>query len=266
MSGFLAAILDRKRRENERRHAHLALHDPTRLAHPRRDPEATIRALRRASTGEPRAIAEVKRASPSEGTIRAWQPGQSVAIAKAYERAGAAAISVLCDRAGFGGGVLDLRRVVSAVDRPVLFKEFVLDPIQVDLAASVGASLVLLLVRALNADPLVTLMRRCRSHGLVPVVEAADAREVAIARELGAEVIGVNARDLATFRVDPKAARAALADIEEPRVAIYMSGIASRQDLLDLAGARCDAVLIGSHLMRAPDPGHKLAQLLGTAT
>ena len=168
---------------------------------------------------------------------------------------------MLCDRAGFGGSALELRRVASRVDRPVLFKEFVLDSLQVHLAAAVGASMVLLLVRALDRETLHSLVEACHARGLAPVVEAADAREVAIAAQTSAEIIGINARDLRTFRVDPASARAAIEGVPAERVAVYMSGVSTSEDLRALARTRCDAVLIGTGLMAAPEPGARLAAL-----
>ena len=109
-------------------------------------------------------IAEVKFRSPSEGTIRPWRPGEGLAVARGYVEGGASAISVLCDRRGFGGSVLEARRVARAVGVPVLFKEFVLDSLQIDLARAAGASMVLLLVRALEGATLRALVDRCRAR------------------------------------------------------------------------------------------------------
>ena len=174
-------------------------------------------------------------------------------------------MSVLCDREGFGGSVLSLRRIAGEVDVPVLFKEFVLHPVQVDLARAVGASMVLLLVRALSPSELSALVNACLERGLEPVVEAADEAEVERALTTGTRVVGVNARDLSTFRVDPEAAARAIQKIPESRVAVYMSGVSSPEELSRVAASRADAVLIGSALMRAEDPGHRLAELLSSA-
>lgn len=259
MSDRLAPILARKRGEVERR---LRRHDGVTR---RREVPATPDALRRGA-GPPRVIAEIKFRSPSVGAIRPWQQGEGRRVARAYEGAGASAISVLCDRAGFGGCPLELRRIAGNTALPVLFKEFVLDPVQLDLAAAVGASYVLLLVRALDAETLAGLVAGCTERGLVPVVEAADAREVDLALATGAAVVGVNARDLSTFEVDPAAAQKAIARIPEDRVAVYMSGVSEPEDLRAVAAGRCDAVLVGTSLMRATDPGRKLAALIGAPT
>ncbi len=125
-----------------------------------------------------------------------------------------------------------------------------------------GASFVLLLVRALERDRLQTLVDEALALGLEPIVEAKDAGELETALATGAPVVGVNARDLGTFQVDPSRARQALALVPVDRVAVQMSGIRTRADYLDAAGGRADAVLIGEGLMRGPDPGRRLAELV----
>jgi indole-3-glycerol phosphate synthase len=257
----LGPILERKRRENARRWRHLGIHDPRGARGPDRG-DAAVAALRRPAGAPPRVIAEVKHRSPSAGVIRPWAAGQGTAIALDYQAAGAAAVSVLCDRVGFGGSVLELRRVAAAVRVPVLFKEFVLDPLQLDLARCAGASLVLLLVRALDDAALGALVRGCRDRGLEPVVEAADEGEVERALRTDARIVGVNARDLSSFRVDPAAAARAVEKIPASRVAVYMSGVSSPEQLVEVAATRADAVLVGSALMAAPDPGRRLSELL----
>jgi indole-3-glycerol phosphate synthase len=172
---------------------------------------------------------------------------------------------VLCDRAGFGGSVLDVRRVRGAVSVPLLFKEFVLDPIQVALARSVGADMVLLLVRALSEATLHRLVDDVLQHGMAPVVEAADGDELAVALRTRSVIVGVNARDLRTFRVDPARARELIAGIPPERVAVHMSGIASAADLRAVADTRADAALVGESLMRASDPRSRLREWLGVA-
>jgi len=211
-----------------------------------------------------RVIAEVKFRSPSAGTIRERTPGEAVRVARGYEEGGAAAISVLADRASFGGGALDVRRVAAAVSRPVLFKGFVLDEVQLDLAARVGASMALLLVRALDGQVLERLVRAAQARGIAPVVEAADEAELDVAVATGARIVGVNARDLHTFVVDPARARELVARIPDDRVAVYMSGVRSAEDLIRVAETRADAALVGEGLMRAEDPGRELGQWLRT--
>jgi len=262
MTDYLSAILARTRSENLRRRRHCARSHPvSRPAQPERS-ERGVRALRRVTGAVPSVIAEVKFRSPSAGEIRAWSPGEGVRVAEGYERGGAAVVSVLADGPGFGGSPLLVRRVAQAVRVPVLFKGFVLDPIQVDLAYDVGASLVLLLVRALEDSNLRMLIARIRHLGMEPVVEAATADEVDRAAAAGSTIIGVNARDLATFRVDKDAARLCIERIPEGCIAVFMSGVQSVEDFRDVAQGRADAVLIGEGLMRSADPGARLAELL----
>jgi indole-3-glycerol phosphate synthase len=207
-------------------------------------------------------MAEVKFRSPSAGEIRPWSPGEGVRVAQGYEQGGASVISVLADGPGFGGSPLLVRRIARAVGVPVLYKGFVLDSVQVELAFDVGASLVLLLVRALPDAELRSLITQIRSLGMEPVVEAANAEEVDRAVAAGSTIIGVNARDLRTFRVDKAAARACVARIPPSCVAVFMSGVRSEEDFREVAEGRADAVLIGEGLMRAEDPGARLAELL----
>ena len=217
-----------------------------------------IACLRREGANVPRVIAEIKLRSPSAGLIRPREPGVVAAIASGYARGGAAAISVLCDGPGFGGSPLDLRRAADVVRSPLLFKEFVLDPVQVELARELGASMVLLIVRALPPEELSALVDEVVRQGMAPVVEAADEGELDVALATRAVIVGVNARDLRTFRVDPERARTVLARVPDDRVAVHMSGITSGDDLAALGDSRADAVLVGEALMRAPDPGAQL--------
>lgn len=280
MSGadYLTPILARKRIEVERRRRHAAARlqpSAAASASPRiaasdrsASPSASngaaraIAALRRAPGEPPRVIAEIKRRSPSAGEIRPRERGDVAQIARAYLAGGAAAISVLCDGPGFGGGALDVRRAARAVTAPILFKEFVLDELQLDLAQAVGASMALLVVRALTTERLHALVRAAHQRGLAPVVEAANLEELRRALETDAEIVGVNARDLGTFKVDTSAAVSALARIPAGRIAVHMSGVRGALDLRNVAAGRADAVLIGESLMRAADPTLKLRELL----
>jgi indole-3-glycerol phosphate synthase len=264
MTDYLSQILERKRRENRRRRRHVAAMKPVeRAPEPSRGARG-IEALRRATGHTPKVIAEVKFRSPSAGEIRPRPPGEGERIARGYERAGASVISVLADGPGFGGSPLLVRRVAQAVDLPVLYKGFVLDPVQVELAYDAGASLVLLLVRALNDRELGLLIERIRGLGMEPVVEAANAGEVDRALAAGSTIVGINARDLGTFEVDMQAARASIGKIPPERVAVFMSGIRSDQDFHGVARGRADAVLIGEELMRSEDPGARLSELLAS--
>lgn len=263
MTDYLSNILARKRRENLRRKRHVQTRGRIeRTPEPVRG-EQGVAALRR--TGDrPAVMAEVKFRSPSAGEIRPWSPGEGVRVARDYVAAGAAVVSVLADGPGFGGSPLLVRRVANSVSAPVLYKGFVLDPVQVDLAYDVGASLVLLLVRALEDPVLSDLVRRIRALGMEPVVEAANADEVDRAVALDVKIIGVNARDLETFKVDKALAQQCVSRIPEEHVAVFMSGVRTRADYSEVARGRADAVLIGEGLMRADDPRAQLAELVGS--
>jgi indole-3-glycerol phosphate synthase len=256
---FLSSILERKARENVRRARHSRSARVEAVAVQRG--ELAYRALQRPAGQPPRIIAEIKRASPSAGSIRAYARGDIAWIANEYVRGGAAAVSVLCDGPGFAGSVLDLRRASQAISAPLLFKEFVLDELQVQLAQRVGAHMVLLIVRALPAARLNTLCDAVLAAGMAPVVEAADADEVRVALGTRARIVGVNARDLRTFRVDPQLAHEALRLIPADRIAVHMSGVRSHADFREIAGGRADAVLVGESLMRAQQPSAKLREL-----
>lgn len=261
---YLGPILERKRRENARRLEHRGLHPIGRFAAKTEDdrgPQASA-ALRRTPGSAVRVIAEVKLKSPSAGVIRAHEPGVVTQIVRDYAQAGASAVSVLCDRQGFGGSPLDLRRAARVVAVPLLFKEFVLDPIQIALAREVGAHMVLLIVRALEGPSLGALVDEVLRQGMAPVVEAADERELELALGTRASIVGVNARDLRTFQVDPEKARRAIERVPQDRIAVHMSGITSAQELARVSRSRADAVLVGEALMRAGSPGGRLRQWL----
>lgn len=265
----LGVILERKRRENARRRAHPRLWpvtDAVRAGEVSDRGAFALQRLRRPAGGSVRVIAEIKFRSPSAGTIRTREPGVATGIARQYEAAGASAVSVLCDGPGFGGGVLDLRRAARAVQVPILFKEFVLDPLQVGLARAAGAHMVLLLVRALDAASLRELVALVLKQGMAPVVEAADDDELDVALATHATIVGVNARDLRTFQVDSEHAQRVLARIPADRIAVHMSGITSAGALTRVcAASRADAVLIGETLMRAESPGDLLKEWIAAA-
>jgi len=205
------------------------------------------------------AIAEVKRLSPSAGDLR---PGADPAeLADAFAGAGAAAVSVLVDER-FAGSIADLAAARSASDVPLLAKGFFSTEDELTGLRHAGADAVLLLIRDLTDRRLVQLMRAADQLGMDALVEAHDGAELERAFDLGAEVIGVNARDLATFDVDRAAALDLIASAPRDRVIVAESGISARAHAAaaELAGA--DAVLVGSALMRASEPAAKLRELL----
>jgi len=260
----LGRIMQRKAREvvHRRRRAsfYAAQAASTSRALPR--PAALAESLRRAQGNHPHVIAEIKLRSPSAGQIRPRVTGELVRIAQGYAAAGASAVSVLCDGPGFGGSVLDLRRVAQHIQTPLLYKEFVIDAVQLDLARAAGASFVLLLVRVLDDAQLTGLIDATRARGLEPVVEAADAVELERALGTDATIIGINARDLRSFTVDSGHAASLVDRIPADRVAVFMSGVRSVEDFDRVAATRADAVLIGEGLMRSVDPGAQLAAFL----
>lgn len=204
-------------------------------------------------------IAEVKRRSPSAGSIsEALDP---VAHAIAYARSGASAVSVLTDGPYFGGSLDDLRAVAQAVPVPVLRKDFILHELQLAEARAAGASAALLIVRALSPARLGELLRAARALGLDALVEAHDARELDVALEAGAGIIGINSRNLDDFQIDTAAAWALLARIPPDIVAIAESGMATEADVRRAAEAGADGVLIGSVLSSAPDPSALVSTL-----
>jgi len=205
------------------------------------------------------AIAEFKRRSPSAGDLR--PDGDVSAVARAYEAAGAVAMSVLVDDR-FGGSWDDLRAARAATGLPLLAKGFFDEADDLRTAALAGADAALLLLRDLADDEVLAMMRAADSMGIDTLVEAHDGDELDRAVALGAAVIGVNARDLSTFAIDRRAQLALLDRIPPDRVVVAESGIETRAQAAaaELAGA--NAVLVGSTLMRAPEPGAKLAQLV----
>ncbi len=205
------------------------------------------------------AIAEFKRRSPSAGDIR---PDADVAtVARSYEQSGARAMSVLVDDR-FGGSWDDLRAAREATSLPLLAKGFFSTSDHLATARDAGADAVLLLLRDLPDATCAALIRSAGSLGLDTLVEAHDAAEIDRALALGAPVIGVNARDLSSFRIDRREQLRLLARVPRDRVVIAESGISTRAQAAaaELAGAR--AILVGSTLMRAADPGAKLTELL----
>ncbi len=208
-------------------------------------------------------IAEIKRRSPSRGLIRedfdpAW-------IAKCYAEAGAACISVLTDEKFFGGSLGDLAAVRGAVDRPIIRKDFVIDSYQIDQARLVGADAVLLIVSALDDATMRGLFDHARGLGLDVLVEVHDEGELDRATSLGADLIGVNNRNLKTFDVDLATTERLAARLSDPEVVLVAeSGIGTAQDIERLERAGAAGFLVGESLMRQPHPGKALEELRRT--
>ncbi|MDE2663406.1 MAG: indole-3-glycerol phosphate synthase TrpC [Gemmatimonadota bacterium] len=224
-------------------------------APPPRGFEASLR-----RPGEVSVVAEFKRRSPSAGDINPY--AQAAGVASVYASAGAAAISVLTDERYFGGSLDDLRSAKDAVGVPVLRKDFTLDPVQLYEARAAGADAVLLIVRALGDARLRELLEIAGELGLGALVEAHDEEEVARALEAGARILGVNARDLATFEVDLERSLRLIEELPADVAAVAESGIRSAEDAAAAGSAGADAVLVGGWLM-AGDPAAGVEALVG---
>jgi indole-3-glycerol phosphate synthase len=209
--------------------------------------------------GPARIVAEVKRASPSLGSIRAGL--DAVAQARAYATAGAAAISVLTDGPGFGGSLADLAQVRAAVDVPLLRKDFVLDGYQLVEARAHGADAALLIVAALEPPVLRRLLDGCAELGLAALVEVHDDGELDAALRAGARIVGVNNRNLATFVVDLAVSERLLPRLPANVRGVAESGVRSAEDALRLRRAGAANLLVGEALVRAPDPGALLREM-----
>lgn len=197
-------------------------------------------------------IAEVKRASPSRGALAEIR--DPAALAVSYQTGGASAISVLTEQRRFGGSLDDLRDVRSAVDIPVLRKDFIAEPYQVFEARAAGADLVLLIVAALEQPLLSELHDLINQLGMTALVETHSAAEVDRALEIGAAVIGVNARDLSTFQLDRDLFGSLADSIPTGVVRIAESAVSSPADVAHYRAAGADVVLIGEALVTGDDP------------
>jgi len=210
--------------------------------------------------GQLRVIAEFKRRSPSAGVIRAG--ADPADVARRYERGGAAAMSVLTDASFFDGGLDDLRAVRLAASLPILRKDFLLDERDLAEARLAGADAALLIVRLLDGARLAELIAFARTVGLAVLVEAHSDGELERALAAGADVIGVNHRDLDTLAIDLSLSAKARALVGKERIVVAESGLKTRDDLERMRAHGVDAVLVGEALMRAPSPGVALAELL----
>lgn len=230
-------------------------------------------AARRASSGDRRSfadalaapglslIAEHKRSSPSAGPIREDLPLEQVVLA--YERGGAAALSVLTEETRFGGRLEDLQDARHVSPLPILRKDFIVDDYQLHEALAAGADAVLLIVAALEPAALAELHQLAGKLELAALVEVHDERELQLALELGAPIIGINNRDLSSLQVDTGRTFELRRRIPEGTLVVAESGFSRRAELQELAAAGVDAVLIGEALMRAPDVEAATRELTG---
>jgi indole-3-glycerol phosphate synthase len=206
-------------------------------------------------------IAEHKRRSPSAGTIREGTTVEEIVLA--YERGGAAALSILTEPFHFGGSLDDLRAARAVTELPVLRKDFIVDPYQLYESAAAGADAILLIVAALEPDTLYELLTEARSLDLDALVEIHDERELEIALDVEADVLGINNRDLGDFSVDIERTYDLLADVPAGKTVVSESGFSTRDQLDELDRVGVDAVLIGETLMRAPDVEDATLRLSG---
>jgi indole-3-glycerol phosphate synthase len=252
--GVLAEILAQKQSELE------GLHGRPLPAPPALRPVQLSRAQ---NAGRLSLITEIKRRSPSAGNLSTVL---SVAErAAAYERAGASMLSVLCDARFFGGDYEHLAEARAATSIPILCKEFVIDPVQLDAARAFGADAVLLIVRCLSAELTRSLITAARERQLVPFVEVATEDELQVALDAGADLIGVNARDLDTLVMDAARAARVLAAVPTGVTRVHLSGLSKPDDVARIRASGADAALVGEALMRADDPEPLLRSLANAA-
>lgn len=255
---ILAKIVAHKRDEVASRRRVCPLAEPRGATSPA--PRDFAGALRRPGVS---VIAEIKRRSPSKGELCA---GLDVAaLARGYEQRGAAALSVLTDGEFFGGSDEDLQRARGSTGLPVLRKDFTIDEYQIHEARRLGADALLLIVRILSDAQLRDYTRLAAELGLAALVEVHEQDELSRAIAGGAEIIGVNSRNLDTFEVSLDTPIDLKDAIPAGCLAVAESGVRTRDDVRRLEDAGYDAILVGETLVSSPDPGAKLAELLGAA-
>ncbi|HWZ33644.1 MAG TPA: indole-3-glycerol phosphate synthase TrpC [Bryobacteraceae bacterium] len=249
---ILARIVDHKRRELSSARERRAELEQRAAARP------AARDFRRAlTTNTPAIIAEIKKASPSKGVFR--DDFDPAAIARKYSTA--AALSVLTDREFFQGSLADLEAARAAVEIPVLRKDFTIDEFHVIEAAAHGADAILLIAAVLEESEMRRYRELAARFGMASLVEVHDAAELEVALASGAEIIGVNNRDLRTFEVHLETSLRLAEKIPSSILKVSESGIHSRQDVQQLTAAGFQAFLVGEHLMKSPDPGAALRAL-----
>jgi indole-3-glycerol phosphate synthase len=255
-SGILTAIVQNKRIEVAELHSRAAQLEAE--AHARKQPPRKFaEALRRRG---PAIIAEIKKASPSKGLL---QPDFHPAfIAHSYEEGGAACLSVLTDREYFQGSLRDLEAARAAVSLPVIRKDFTIDRLQIFEAAAHGADAILLIAAILDVQELTGFRELASSLGLAALVEVHNSEELAKAIDSGAEIIGVNNRNLDTFEVSLDTSLRLSYQMPTGVIRVSESGIYSRADIELLSGAGFHAFLIGESLMKSQDPIASLKSLL----
>ena len=249
MTVRLEDLIEATRERVERAKRELPLAELERAASGRGEGRPFAEALSRPGTS---LIAEFKRRSPSAGTIR---EGATVTeIARAYERGGSAALSILTEERHFGGSLADLREARDRTDLPILRKDFTIDPYQLWEAKAAGADAVLLVVGSLRPHELGALHGLAQDLDLDALVEVHDEEELHTALEVDADIIGINNRNLEDFSVDVSRTFEVLHDVPAGKIVVSESGIVERAQIEELERVGVDAFLVGEALMRAPDP------------
>ncbi|MBS1813464.1 MAG: indole-3-glycerol phosphate synthase TrpC [Acidobacteria bacterium] len=262
MATVLDKILAETRRTVAARKSGADLKDLDRRA-AKHTPRGFAFALKAKAQHGPAVIAELKKASPSKGVIRVeFDPAS---LAKTLEAAGAAVLSVLTDEPFFQGSLRNLEIASESVKIPCLRKDFMVDEFQMLEARAHGADAILLIAAALTDAELKTLRASAKSHGLDVLCEVHDAEELARVRDLGCEAYGVNSRNLKTFEVSLDLAEQLAAELPRDAVRVAESGIHSAADIERMQRAGYEAFLVGESLMRQPDPGTALRELLQPA-
>ena len=262
MATVLDDIIAGVREDLAARQRHTSLDDLKERAS-RVEPAKDGIAALRGRDGGVRVIAEVKRSSPSKGALA--MIADPAALARDYEAGGASVVSVLTEERRFGGSLADLASVRAAVDIPILRKDFVVTSYQVWEARAHGADLVLLIVAALSQDELVGLIERTRSLGMTPLVEVHDEEEAERAVAAGADLIGVNNRNLKTLDVDRSTFARVSALLPDHVVRIAESGVRGPHDVFEFSRAQADAVLVGEALVTGGDPRSAVADLVAAS-
>ncbi len=247
---FLEKIIAQKRNEIQEAKKIVPLDELTDLVRGRRPKNDFKKAIGRRSGESVRVIAEIKRASPSKGVIA--ENADPVKLANDYRNGGASAISILTEKKFFAGSPLDLRNVRKAIpEMPILRKDFIVDEYQVYESVHIGADAMLLIVAALNEEELKRFISLARDLNLSALVEVHSEEEIEVALRAGAEIIGVNNRNLVTFEVSPDASERLAKKIPSGIVSVSESGIKEVAGLQDALNSGYHAVLIGEHFMRA---------------
>jgi indole-3-glycerol phosphate synthase len=260
-ASVLDSILEGVRADVAAREAVVSLSEIKANAAAASPPLDVMAALREPGIG---VIAEVKRASPSAGTLATIS--DPAKLARAYEDGGARIISVLTEERRFQGSLDDLDAVRAAVSIPILRKDFVVQPYQIHEARAHGADMLLLIVAALDQSALASMLDRTESLGMTALVEVHTEQEADRALKAGARVIGVNARDLATLEVDRDCFARIAPGLPSNVIRIAESGVRHTGDLLAYAGAGADAVLVGEGLVKSNDPRAAVADLVTAGT